>query len=98
MASLAAVGELRGATDGRGVITALAGLSKGCAACVGVTALAGAGIGQAPRHAPVPLLGDPKPASLHAGEWSWLTAVARTEEPYNDEMQLTAPARMERCS
>jgi hypothetical protein len=71
------------------MITALAGLSKGCATWVGVTALAEAGIGQAPRHAPVPGRGDLGRASLHAGEWCWLTAVARTKEPYNDKMQQT---------
>jgi hypothetical protein len=65
-ASLAAVRQHRGSTNGRGVITALARLSKGCAACVGVTALAEAGIGQAPRHAPVPFLRELGPASLRA--------------------------------
>ena len=40
--------------DGRGVITALAGLSKGCAAWVGVTALADLELGK--RRATPPFL------------------------------------------
>ena len=93
----AAMEPHRESTNGWGVITALARLSKGCAAWVGVTALARRELGK--RRATPPFLPSGSWDEHHlVPEGSCLTAVAWREEPYNDRMQLTAPASMERCS
>lgn len=73
---LAAVERPRGATRRQGRDHGACRARKGCAAWVGVTALAGVA-SAAPR--PRSFLRDAGPASLPAREWSWLTAVARTE-------------------